>query len=316
MKNKSAPEFSDKSQAYFYIHAQALFSSLGRLVSKPISSLMTILAIATAITLAASFYLFVTNMQQVVGGLESTNQISLYLRDDVTPQEGRKLADDIQKTHDIEKIAFISKEQAMDEFKVYSGFGSALNTLDSNPLPMVVQVLPKGSLDNLRGVEDLMMKLAKYPQVEALKMDMEWVNRLHAIVQVVHRGVFILAVLLAAVILFITGNTIRLELQHRSDEVHVSKLVGATNAFIQRPFLYTGFWLGFIAALFAWIFTVILVVILQEPIGSLSTLYGTTFEISYLSFKDTFKMLGISSLLCIIAAWSVLGYQLSQIKPK
>ncbi|MCK5829493.1 MAG: permease-like cell division protein FtsX [Methylococcales bacterium] len=315
-KSQNNNQFYGQVRAYFHIHAHALFSSLGRLVKTPFTSIMTISVMAIAMTLAASFYLFVDNMEKLTGNLESTNQISLYLKPDVSDKESKGLANEIRKNSSIKKVDLISKKQAMDEFKTYSGFGDALSILETNPLPIVIQILPKNSLNDVLGIENLMMSFAQYSQIDFVKMDMGWVNRLHSIVQLIKRSVFLLTVLLSVAVIFITGNTIRLELQNRRDEVLIEKLVGATHSFIQRPFLYTGFWLGFISGIMAWLLVTAMALILQNPIERLSLLYKGSFEMSFLSFFDTAILLFIASFLGILGAWGVLGYQIAQIKPK
>lgn len=308
--------FSKQVQAYMQIHAHALFSSLGRLVRTPFTSIMTIAVMAIAMTLAASFYLFVDNMSKLTGNLESTNQISLYLKPNITHNQSKALTEKIRKNSQIKTVNLISKEQAMNEFKAYSGFGDALSILDGNPLPVVIQVLPENSLDDVLGIEKLMMSFAEYSQIDFIKMDMEWVKRLHSIMQFIQSSVFLLTLLLGIAIVFITGNTIRLELQNRQDEVLIAKLVGATHSFIQRPFLYTGFWLGFIAGITAWVLVTVIVFILQPPIEKLSMLYDSAFEVSFLGFFDVVILLFTASLLSILGAWAVLRYQISQIQPK
>lgn len=315
-QNKANSDLSDKSQAYLHIHAHALFSSLGRLVRNPFSSTMSIVVMAIAISLASGFYLLVLNMQQLTGNIESTNQISLFLKPAFSDKAGQDLADKIRKNSNIGHVKLITKAQALEEFKTYSGFGDALNVLENNPLPTVIQVLPKNTLDDLHSVEQLMAEFNKLPQVDFAQMDMQWVKRLHSIMQIMQRSVFLLTVLLSCAVLFITGNTIRLELQNRRDEVLVAKLVGATHAFIQRPFLYTGFWLGLLSGLVAWILVSLMMLILQNPIERLSVLYNGAFDVRYLGLSDTLSLLIIASLLGVIGSWIVLRQQLKQIKPE
>ena len=316
INNKGSNEFSDKSQAYLYVHAHALFSSLGRLVRSPFSTVMTITVMAIAISLAAGFYLFVVNMQQLTGNLEASNQISLFLKTNISNAEGEKLASELRKNSNLEQVMLISKERALEEFKAYSGFGDALSILKINPLPTVIQVLPKNTLNDLQSVEQLMAGFNKLPQLDFAQMDMQWIERLHSMMQIVQRGVFLLTILLSSAVIFITGNSIRLELQNRRDEVMVAKLVGATSAFIQRPFIYTGFWLGFISGVLAWVLVTIMMIVLQGPIERLSVLYDGAFDVSYLGLGDTAWLLFLSSALGVIGAWSVLHYQLKAIKPE
>jgi cell division transport system permease protein len=314
--NKENNDLSDKSQAYLHIHAHALFSSLGRLVRNPFSSAMSIVVMAIAISLASGFYLLVVNMQQLTGNIESTNQISLFLKSSFSDKAGENLADRIRKNSNIEQVKLITKAQALEEFKTHSGFGDALNVLDHNPLPTVIQILPKNTLNDIHSVELLMAEFSKLPQVDFAQMDMKWVKRLHSFMQIMQRSVFLLTVLLSSAVLFITGNTIRLELQNRRDEVLVAKLVGATHSFIQRPFLYTGFWLGLLSGLVAWVLVTLMMFILQNPIERLSILYNGAFDVRYLGLSDTLSLLMIASMLGVIGSWIVLRQQLKQIKPE
>lgn len=313
---KARSEFSDKSQTYLHIHAQALFSSLGRIVKNTFTSTMTVIVMAIAISLAAGFYLLVDNMRQLTGDIESTNQISLFLKSNVSDEAGKQLTDKIRQNKAVDKAVLITKEQALREFKTYSGFGDALNVLDVNPLPAVIQILPKNTLGDMQTVESLMVEFKYLSQVDFAQLDMQWVKRLQSMMQFLQRGVFILTLLLGFAVLVITGNTIRLELQNRRDEVLVAKLVGATRSFIQRPFIYTGFWLGLLAGLVAWLIVSIIMLVLQGPIEELSALYDGSFNLSYLSFVDIILLLSISSFLSVLGAWIVLHYQLQEIKPK
>lgn len=316
IQQKGAGGFSEKLQAYLRIHAHALFSSLGRIVRNAFTSIMTVIVIAIAISLASGFYLLVVNMQQLTGGLESSNQISLFLKSNVSDNAGKNLVDKIKQNDAVTDVVLITKEQALKEFKIYSGFGDALNVLEQNPLPTVIQILPKNTLNDMQAIESLMSEFNRMPQVDFAQLDMQWVNRLQSMMQILQRGVLLLSVLLGFAVLVITGNTIRLELQNRQDEVLICKLVGATHSFIQRPFLYTGFWFGFISGLVAWLLVSAIMMILQEPIERLSVLYNGAFNLSYFSFTDIVSLLAISSLLSVMGAWIVLHNQLQKIKPK
>jgi len=315
-KNTVGNNFSEKSQTYLLIHAHALFSSLGRMARNSFTSAMTIIVMAIAISLASGFYLLVVNMQQLTGEIESTNQISLFLKANVSDNAGKQLADKIRSDKRVGKVLVITKEQALAEFKTYSGFGDALDILDKNPLPTVIQVLPVDSLHDMKAIKSLMIEFNQLPKVDFSQLDMQWIQRLQSMMQIMQRGVFILALLLGFAVIVITGNTIRLELQNRQDEVLIAKLVGATHAFIQRPFLYTGFWLGFISGLVAWVLVTVIMFILQSPIEKLSILYDGSFDLSYFGFMDVISLLSISSLLSMAGAWIVLHYQLQQIQPK
>lgn len=306
----------EKLQAYFLNHAHGLISSLGRLSRSPYTSAMTILVLTVAIALAGSFYIVVANIQQLTGNLKSSNQMSLFLKDTVSDVAAQKLAEQLKSHSEIEAIKFIGKKQAMEEFKANSGFGDALTAMDSNPLPNVIQVMPVDALEEGDSVAKLSEELRQMPQVDFVQIDMQWVERLQTIMTIASRGVTTVSVLLSLAVIFITGNTIRLELQNRQDEVFISKLVGATQSFIQRPFLYTGFWLGFIAGFLAWLVISIMLLILESPVEKLSSLYDNAFQMLFLSFSEFLLLLLLSSSLAIIGSWGVLHYQLKKLKPE
>jgi cell division transport system permease protein len=312
----SGGDFRDKLHAYLDLHAHALFSSLGRLVDSPYTSIMTITVLAIAISLASVFYITVANLQQLSGNLEASNQISLFLRDDVSDASAKKFAESIRQNPVIQEVKLITKNQALEEFRTYSGFGEAVTALEKNPLPIVIQVLPKNTLENGRELEKLLNTFKQAVEVDFAQVDMQWVKRLQSFMELARRTGTALSLLLGIAVLFVAGNTIRLELHNRREEVEIAKLVGATNSFIQRPFLYSGFWLGFFAGVAAWFIVAVMMLIVKHPIEELSGLYEGDFHLLFLSYSETFALLFISSLLGIVGSWAVLSYQLQQLKPE
>lgn len=312
---RTSADFKQRTRAYLVSHAQAFFSSLGRLVRSPFTSFMTVIVLAIAITLATGFYLLVNNLQQLTGNIEASNQISLFLKEKISDEQGRQLAEKIEASDKVKEVVLISKQQALDEFQHYSGFGQALTALEKNPLPTVIQVLPTNTLNNDAELESLLASLQKYSEVDFAQFDMQWVKRLQSIMALAKRGAILLAIILAMAVLFISGNTIRLELHNRREEVVIAKLVGATNRFIQRPFLYIGFWYGFLAGVLAWVMITIIMLVLRQPIERLSELYNGDFDILFLTIPETMLLMIVSSLLGILGAWGVLVYQLQQLKP-
>jgi cell division transport system permease protein len=306
--------FADKLHAYRDQHAHALFSSLGRLVASPFTSIMTIAVLAIAISLASGFYILVVNFQQLTGNLETSNQISLFLRDDVSDVHANKFAESIRQNASVQNVKLITREQALAEFKTYSGFGAAINALEKNPLPIVLQVLPKNTLEDKQGLDNLLKGFQQSPEVDFAQVDQQWVERLQSIMAVARLFATLLNLMLGGAVLFIIGNTIRLELHNRRDEVVIAKLVGATNSFIQRPFLYTGFWIGFISGVSAWFIVTTLMLILRQPVEKLSGLYEGGFHLLFLNFKETLMLIIVSSVLGVLGAWAVLIYELQHTK--
>ena len=308
--------FVDKLNAYRDLHAHALFSSLGRLVASPFTSIMTIAVLAIAISLASGFHILVVNLQQLTGNLETSNQISLFLRDDVSDAHANKLADSIRQNASVQDVKLITRAQALAEFQTFSGFGAAINVLEKNPLPIVLQVLPKNSLEDKEGLENLLKNFQQSPEVDIAQMDLQWVERLQSILAVARLFATLLNVMLGGAVLFIIGNTIRLELHNRRNEVVIAKLVGATSSFIRRPFLYTGFWIGFISGVSAWFIVTALMLILRQPVEKLSGLYEGGFHLLFLSFTETLALIGVSSALGVLGSWTVLIFQLKHTKPE
>ncbi|MDD1607259.1 MAG: permease-like cell division protein FtsX [Methylococcaceae bacterium] len=309
-------DFTDKLHAYRDHHAHALFSSLGRLVATPFTTIMTIAVLAISISLASGFYIMVINVQQLTADLESSNQISLFLKDEVSNEDAADLAADIQKNSNVQAVKMISKEQALAEFKTYSGFGAAIDVLEKNPLPIVLQVLPKNTLQDKQQLENLFKTVKQFDEVDYAQVDMQWVDRLQSMVEVARRGTALFSFMIGLGVLFIIGNTIRLELHNRRDEIMIAKLVGATNSFIRRPFLYTGFWIGFISGVSAWFIVALLMLILRQPVEKLSGLYEGDLHLIFLSVTDTLALLAISSLLGIFSSWAVLLFQLRHTRPE
>lgn len=306
----------ERVHSYLLNHAHGLFSSLGRLSRNPFTSVMTIMVLAISISLAGGFYIVVKNLRQMTGNLESSHQMSLFLRDNVTEAAGMKLADQLRSHPSSESVKYISKKQAMEEFKLNSGFAEALSALDQNPLPSVIQVQPKNVLETDEEIHHLMTEFKQLPQVDFVQVDMQWVDRMQTLMVLISRAVYLVSLLLGVAVLFISGNTIRLELHSRRDEVYISKLVGATQSFIQRPFLYSGFWLGFLAAIVGWIIVGLMLLLVENPVEKLSTLYNSDFELQYLGFTETLTLLTLSSGLAMVGAFGVLQYQLRQLKPE
>jgi len=298
------------------VHLQALLFSLGQQLRTPFSSLLTIAVLSISIALSGAFYLAVKNITHLTGHLETSNQITLFLGQQVSDQDGRWLLTRLEKHRSIQSTRLITKTEGLKDFEQFSGFGDALKALSRNPLPMVIQVFPRLNLTTPQQLQQLLDELKALPEVAVAKIDMQWVQRLKAIIVLAERGVLVLASILAFAVIFITGNTIRLELQNRQEEVVIAKLVGATNGFIARPFLYSGFWYGLLAGLLAWLMITGLMALLQSPMEQLMTLYLGYQEVVFLSVLDSVILLVVSAVLGVLGSWGVLVSQLSRLTPE
>lgn len=295
-------------------HAQALLGSFGRLVRSPFSTALTVLVIALALALPTALRLFVLNAQAATGDFSGAVDLSVYLKTDVPLVKAQQLEHSARERADVARVELISADQAMEEFRKYSGFGAALDALKDNPLPHVLHVRPRDSTPG--AVESLRRYFTAWPEVETVQVDTEWVMRFNAILDVLRHLLGIAAVLLGAGILAVIGNTIRLEILNRRDEIEVTKLVGGSNAFVRRPFLYAGVLYGLAGALLAWGLVEIAVAILQRPIDTLAGLYGSHFSLQGPPGDEVAVLLAAGIVLGWIGAWISAARHLHRIEPR
>ena len=305
----------ERMQSYLFLHAHTLVASLGRMYRTPFATGMTILVIAIALALPASFHVLVNNARQASGSLEATNQISVFLKPELANEVGRKIAEKLGKHAQIAEASLITKEAGLKDFRNYSGFGEALEALDFNPLPAVISIKPKDSLERPEEVEKLVGELKGIAEVDFVQLDTQWMHKLHAMLAIAQRSIGVLGVLLSLAVLFIVGNTIRLELQNRQEEIAVTKLMGATDGFIRRPFLYAGFWYGCLGGLVAWLIVSFLLLLLRGPVRQLAELYGGRYELAFLGASDSGFLIALSSILGIVGALAVVSYHLRKLAP-
>ena len=304
-------------KSYFIRHLQVFFYSLGQLSRTPLSTLMTCMVIGIALALPGGLHVLLKNAQQLSGGWENTAQISLFLKNEITSSQAMNLKGDIEKWPEVISVQYISRQQALQEFQTLSGFGDALKALESNPLPSVLIVKPEiSATTNEHATQNLLSRLRQLRQADQVQLDMERVKRLYAIMDIIRRGVQILGLMLAIAVLLVVGNTIRLAIQNRRKEIVVMKLIGGTDAFIRRPFLYTGFWYGLFGGIIAWLLVTFTILSISAPIEKLAGLYQNQFELDNVSFLTTLTLLLGSILLGLAGSWFAVGRHLREIEPE
>lgn len=301
--------------AYFIHHIRVLLGSLGHLTRQPLSTSMTTAVIAIALTLPAGLYLALNNISGLSAEWDSSTKISLYLHANTSEKKAQILLNRLQLHKEIDNVTMVSKEQGLEQFRQLSGFGKALQFLEGNPLPIVLVVQPIIDTNRPDRINRLLKKLENHKLVELAQLDMQWVKRLYALLEIANRAIWAIGSLLGLAVLLIVGNTIRLDIQNRRSEIEVAKLIGASNAFIRRPFLYTGFWYGFSGGLLAWLLTTLSLYMLAEPVGKLALLYHSEFQLSGLSLRDTSNLIIISCSLGLFGSWLAVGRHLDEIEP-
>ena len=300
---------------YLLRHAQVFFFSLGQLTRTPVASFLTIAVIGITLALPTSLYVGVVNVQQLANGWEDNGQISLFLKQDMTTAATDKLAGKIRRMPGVARVDYISRDAALAEFKKLSGFGDALNALERNPLPAVLVVHPTAKHASPDKLQALLADMRRLREVDIAQLDLEWVRRLHAMLDLARQAVLILAGGLAIAVLLIIGNTIRLAVLNRREEIEITKLIGGTNAFIRRPFLYAGTLQGLLGAVFAWLLVGFALLLLSEPIHSLASLYGSQFDVENLGFLSTLALIGAGGLLGWLGSRLAVGRHLRAIEP-
>ena len=300
---------------YLLRHAQVFFYSLGQLTRTPIATFLTVAVIGITLALPASLYVAIENVQRLASGWEDNGQISLFLKQDVPGAAIEKLADKIRRLPAVSWVDYVSREAALTEFKRLSGFGEALNALERNPLPAVLVVHPAATHAHPDKLQALLKELRRFNEVDIAQIDLDWVRRLHAMLELARQGVLILAAGLAIAVLLIIGNTIRLAVLNRRDEIEITKLIGGTNAFIRRPFLYTGTLQGLLGALLAWLLVGLGLLLLADPIDNLAGLYGSRFEAENLGILATLALIGSGGLLGWLGSRLAVGRHLRAIEP-
>lgn len=294
-------------------HLAMAVDSLARLLASPFGSLMTWAVIAIALSLPVGLYVFLNNAQLVSSNWDGSAQITLYLKDQVQDTTGRNLTQQLQMDADIAETRYLSRDQTLAEFKEFSGFGEALNYLDDNPLPPVIIVRP--AVSGVTSQQALVERLQALPEVDEAQLDLAWVKRLYHIMELGQRTIAALGFLLGLAVLLVIGNTIRLAIENRRQEIVVVKLIGATDAFVRRPFLYTGIWYGLGGGLIAWLLINLSLYWLDAPVRSLASAYASDFSLIGLSFRDSLLLLVSSTILGWLGAWIAVGRHLGKVEP-
>ncbi len=301
--------------AYLAHHRQTMRESLLRLAATPISSLMTVLMLSIALTLPSGLYVFLENVRKVTENFESASRVTLYLQKGLDAEDSASIVARLHRDGRFASVDLISSEQALEEFKTYSGWGDVLSYLENNPLPAVIVVQPLMLPVAPDVLEGWAVEMRAIPGVESVEVDMQWVRRLYALYELLGRGVLALSALLGLAVVLIVGNTIRLAIENRREEIVVVKLVGGTDPYVRRPFLYTGFWYGLGSALLAWLLVSALLWWLSAPVQDLAALYTSRFSLEGLPLEAVFTLLLLGSGLGVAGAWLAVSRHLDGIEP-
>jgi cell division transport system permease protein len=301
--------------AYFERHAQTFIGSLGRLAHQPIAAVMTMAVIAVALALPLFLNLLLQNARVATGNLNQAFDLSVYMDKKAGAARVQAVAKQLRLKADVTAVKVITAEEALADFRKDSGFGKALEALTDNPLPDTLVVTPSLVASTPEGTEHLRAVIAEIPDVQSVQIDTEWIKRLHAILDILRQVVLITGGLLALGIVLIVSNTIRLDILNRRAEIEVMKLVGASDGFARRPFLYSGVWYGLGGGILALILVAVAARLLAGPIEQLARLYGSAFRLGGLGLGLGTGVLGLAVALAWLGSWLSATQHIRAIEP-
>lgn len=309
------PSIVAKIGARIVRHLQQAIGSLGDLWRTPFTSTMTVLVLGISLTLPATLHLIVKNAKSISEQWDSASEISLFLKLSVSENAAQSLTQRIKLYPEVAAVKYISADKALKEFKLLSGFGQALEYLSSNPLPATILVTPTKRASQTMAAKELLQKLENEREVEQGKLDLEWLTRLEAITELIEDIVQGIATLLCLSVILIIGNTIRLAILNQREAIAVMKLVGATDSFIQRPFLYSGVWYGVLGGMVAVLCVEILAQYFTGALVNLTDLYQSNFTLLGLSFTEMLILILSAVLLGLLGSYISVRKHIRAIEP-
>ncbi|HAT8178898.1 TPA: cell division protein FtsX [Legionella pneumophila] len=304
-----------RSQSLLAYHLQAATNSLNLFCRKPLATMMTVIVIAIALALPTLFWVFTDNLSELTNRWQRGGHISLFLKPSLSEAEQTLLLEKVRTTEGVGQANIKSAADGLSELTQQEGMQDIMRYLPENPLPAVIEVVPALVIDSPAKLDLLSRKLQTFPQVALAKLDMEWINRLHAILGFSGKAANALMALLALAVVFIIGNTLRLDIHNRQEEIKILKLIGATDPYIIRPFLYSGVWYGVAGALLAIFLVNIFILTLGVAVNQLANVYQMHYPLACLSLRQILLLVLFAIILGWLGALLSVKRQLASIEP-
>ena len=291
-------------------------STLSDMWRQPLATLLTVMVIAISLTLPSVCYMVWKNVSHAAAQWYPTPQLTLYLSKTLDDSAAENVVATLKKAPGVAKVNYLSREEALGEFRNWSGFGGALDMLEQNPLPAVVIITPELNFQNENTLQTLRDRVQHVEGVDDVRMDDSWFARLAALTGLVGQVATLIGILMVIAVFLVIGNSVRLSIFARRDTINVQKLIGATDGFILRPFLYGGALLGLGGAVLSLILSEILVFRLESVVAQVAAVFGTTFRLSGLSWDESLLLLLLSAMIGWIAAWLATVQHLRRFTPQ
>ncbi|RXJ73030.1 cell division protein FtsX [Veronia nyctiphanis] len=295
-------------------HIEQSTQAFRDLFSNPSSNLLTVLVLAVALSLPTTLFLLSKNLLVVKEQWQDPTQMTLYLSPGISQKQGTNLASEITNKEGVAKTELVSPDSGLAQLRKNSGFEQAISLLEENPLPSVIVVIPDEGLSPDR-VSALASSLGLLKQVDEVRLDRDWLERLQALEKVILALTMTFSLLMLVGVFLIIGNTLRLTVLSHKEEIQVMKLVGATDSFILRPYLYKGAWFGLAGAVLAWFVTMIVTFMLDRAVATLAALYDSSFELAGLRIDEFLILILSASLIGLLAARLATAKHLRNMEP-
>lgn len=302
-----------KRDSFFTVHFKQAKASLGELWLRPMGNILTLAVISMALAMPSALYLLGKNISEASSDVTSPSQVSAYLKEQTPEARVMVLKDQLESASDVAKVEYVSPQQGLDDLSQYSGFERALTMLDDYALPGVLVITP--SMEDKESIKKLAARVAKEEGITDVRLDEDWLTRLDAIKNLVGGIVVTLSVLMLGSVFLIVGNTLRFNVLANKDEIQTMKLIGATNSYILRPYLYSGMWFGLLGAIIAWILTAVITIILNNSVEQLALLYDSRFRLVGLSWDESLLLVMLGTFLGCLAAKVSAQRHLKEIEP-
>ncbi|MDD1782001.1 permease-like cell division protein FtsX [Enterovibrio sp. ZSDZ35] len=297
---------------FLTLHKQQGGQALRDLLARPLGNLLTVLALAFSLALPATLFMLAKNIVAVTEEWQAPNQITVYLQP-MQDERAKAFSDEISEWPEVASTSYISPDDGLQQLRQIQGFDAAVSLLDDNPLPSVIVITP--SADDAASATALASKLRTDNNVDEVRLDSDWLQRLAAIESLVLTLTTVFSALMLMAVFLIIGNTLRLQVLNQKEEIQVMKLVGATDSYILRPYIYTGVWLALSGAVVAWVVVQVNALMLDTAVEKLATLYSSAFQLSGLGVEETFLLLMVTGLIGLLAARLAAGKHLKEIEP-
>ncbi|NOH26007.1 permease-like cell division protein FtsX [Vibrio europaeus] len=311
--NASRAKNRVKKDSFFTVHFKQARLSLAEFWQRPLGNILTLAVISMALAMPSALYLLGKNISAASTNVTSPSQVSAYIEERTPEARIMVLKDELETSLDVAKVEYFSPQQGLDDLSQYSGFEQALSLLDDYALPGVLVITP--SQDDKQAIKRLAERVANEEGITDVRLDEDWLTRLDAIKNLVSGIVITLSVLMLGSVFLIVGNTLRFNVLANKEEIQTMKLIGATNSYILRPYLYSGMWFGLLGAITAWVLTAVITVLLNSSVEKLALLYDSHFRLVGLSWDESLLLVMLGTFLGCLAAKVSAQRHLKEIEP-